>query len=127
MEYELIMSMYIPPPIRWAEWSMNGLYVLPFRDSMKFLNPIFFEPLSAHCNSVSATRKDNRDTVVSGRTFTESGGERPLEGALRRKRFPLRVLPDLGFPNKRLSALPKAARAQRPPTGRCFPSFPISA
>ena len=35
----------------------------------------FFEPPSAHCNSVSATRKDNRDTVVSGRTFTESGGE----------------------------------------------------
>ena len=93
---------------------------------MKFLNPIFFEPLSAHCNSVSATRKDNRDTVVSGRTFTESGGERPLEGARRRKRFPLRVLPSLSpIPT---SAFPTNGRApcQRPPAPKDLPPDDVS-
>ena len=93
---------------------------------MKFLNPIFFEPLSAHCNSVSATRKDNRDTVVSGRTFTESGGERRLEGALRRKRFPLRALPSLSpIPPP---AFPTNGRApcQRPPAPKDLPPDDVS-
>ena len=77
--------------------------------------PNFFVPLSSHCNSVSATRKDNRDTVVSGRTFTESGGETDRDRESTMKTVsPVRVRPspsNVDFPNKRPSAWPKAARA----------------
>ena len=89
----------------------------------------FFEPPSAHCNSVSATRKDNRDTVVPGRTFTESGGETEPETDAENG-FAIPCPSNVGFPNKRPSAWPKAARsrtddASLPPSG-LFPNFPAA-